>query len=189
MRHVVHVCHNGAWRVGRPEDRDAFASVLLVGEDNPQSSDPRMALWASPTGCAGDRLRGILGLPHVAYYAMWRTNLCNPTWSRPMAESRARELLYGTNPWRTVVLLGSKVAGVATKVLGTPIAPMAWVPHWYEDDDGEHEVSVACIPHPSGRNLFWNDAGNRPRARELLAKVAPSIPWGSLGEVPAEVAP
>jgi hypothetical protein len=31
------------------------------------------------------------------------------------------------------------------------------------------------LPHPSGRNLLWNDLGNRRRAEEALRRVEPWV--------------
>ena len=109
--------HLGAHRVKLNHVSDkAAATILLLGEDNPQSDDPLRALFPEPTGCAGNRLqKKIFKVDRAIYLAMWRTNLCNPTWE--LGAARARALVIAPQatsvedaaPWKTIVLLGAKV--------------------------------------------------------------------------------
>lgn len=152
---------------------DSHCSILLVGEDNPQSADPAHALWPWPRGCAGNRLMGILGLTDDQYRALWRTNLCNPTWSAKAARKRAEHLLEhdpdDSPNWGRIVMLGAKVAGVFGKIFGVKFEPF-----------GSRRLGCAgythtmvYLPHPSGRNLLWNDRDNHRRAREVMRVIAP----------------
>jgi hypothetical protein len=75
--------------------------VILVGENNPYSSDPEFALYCHPPGCAAYRLRRILGLPQHQYLALHRTNLCDGAWSiwnQPQVQERARQILRELAP-------------------------------------------------------------------------------------------
>jgi hypothetical protein len=80
--------------------------VLLVGEDNPLSVEPEFSLYCYPPGCAGYRLRRILGLPQHQYLALHRTNLCVGGWSKPQATKRVWELLSPEAPWNVTAIAG-----------------------------------------------------------------------------------
>ncbi len=136
--------------------------ILIVGEDNPHSADPRYALYPHPPGCAGHRLcRDVLGYEFRADYLKEfdRTNLCSGTWSTTEARVRALDLLESGRP---MVLLGAKVA----RAFGLEFAPF----------------SVACgaalmavLPHPSGRCRVWNEPGSFARARATVATLAEMV--------------
>lgn len=160
---------------------EACGRVLLVGEDNPLSQDPRYALYHEPRGCAGGRLQArILGVQaRQTYLPMWRTNLCAVGWDPVVAVCRAVELCVGRPSWGVIVMLGTKVAvafergtGVQVDSLGEPARSSI---------DGP---ILVAIPHPSGRNLAWNDRANVQTARAILREVAPDIPWGELEASP-----
>lgn len=181
--------HNGAhcqdwW----PLTERRTARVLLVGEDNPHSEDPRRALHFHPPGAAGDRLRRILGLDKATYLSLWRVNLCVGRWSTLRARDRAGDLLLDvTAPWSVVVMLGAKVAsacgyphGLMTcahatvRVEEVEYGEAGWV---RQAADGE--FMAVSLPHPSGRCRVWNDASSAERARMTMRAVAPELPWGS----------
>ena len=148
--------------------------ILFLGEDNPYGSDPEFALYCYPPGCAGYRLRRILGLPQHQYLALNRANLCDGTWSNKRAKQRALELLTPPASWNVMVLLGRKVTEtfehVALDVVPlVPFATRVCCPG----------MTLVSLPHPSGRNLVWNQPQARERARQILREVAPEIPWGS----------
>lgn len=151
--------------------------VLLVGEANPYGSAPEFALYCHPPGCAGYRLRRILGLAQYQYLGLHRTNLCPTDWSLREARRRAQLLVADPSaPWRVVVMLGRKVSdafeydqpffthGVASRTDG--------------------EMILVSLPHPSGRNTgSWS--GQAPmRARQILRELAPELPWGSADDPP-----
>lgn len=151
------------------------ASVLFVGEDNPQSSDPRHALYPYPPRCAGERLcNQILGLDTATYLACWRTNLCAGRWSKPQARVRA-ELLLNTyiGPWRVIVLLGAKVREAFSvadqEVIKIPVFFSAY---------SSAVRTLVSLPHPSGRNLVWNNPAAGESAHKLLRDLVPSL-WES----------
>jgi hypothetical protein len=148
--------------------------VALLGEDNPYGADPEFALYNYPPGCAGYRLRRILGLPQHQYLALHRINLCDGTWSNARARERALELLTPSVPWRVMVLLGRKVTETFVKVAldDVPLVPFA-------SRTCCPGMTLVSLPHPSGRNAGpWS--GKAPmRAREILRDLVPEIPWGS----------
>jgi hypothetical protein len=171
--------------------------ILLVGEDNPQSVADEHALYPAPYGCAGHRLQSaILAIDEMRYLSIWRTNLClGERWSAAKAHARA-EILLGLRmsltttspssdtPWRTIVILGSKVAGVFSRILpsGAPFEPFTryrWAPG---------DVDIVALPHPSGRCQVWNDRRRAVDARQIMravesvegGPVCGATPWGEL---------
>jgi hypothetical protein len=173
------------------------ASILFVGEDNPQSTAPEHALYNYPPRCAGNRLQErILGLHEDLYLACWRTNRCVGGWSMKVARERALRVLFQEDaPWSVIVMLGRKVAeAFAVVVGGTPLSPFKFfasapaisarlsmnrdfVPN--DEDDASYPTLIS-LPHPSGRNLIWNDPQVALNARAMLRQIAPEMPWGGL---------
>lgn len=164
-----------------PEERKL--RVVLVGEDNPQSTDPRAALWDDPPGCAGARLRDILGLDRRTYRRVTRVNLCNPTWNGRAARKEAGRLLKEHKD-DLLVLLGRRV-GNAFGLTGWPLMRLGSI--WTFDGRATlpGSVQVALLPHPSGLNLLWNDPRAVQDARYLLREAGADLPVPE----PAEDAP
>jgi hypothetical protein len=138
---------------------------LIVGMNNPLSLDPWYALYPLPEGCAGHRLYSMLAevLPTVTmrdYVRRFeRVNLVSGPWDATAARSRAEELrpsLAG----RHVILLGQEVA----KAFGID-------PHYSWVCDEEDDATFYLLPHPSGRNLLYNDPGRRAHAGKILANL------------------
>lgn len=175
-------------------DEVAGCRVLLLGEDNPQSSEPEHALYPYPEGCAGNRLQSdILQVETSTYLGLWRTNLCCPSWSTKAARARAAALLELRDPpWDTIVMLGAKVAGIVGRPNMEPFescrrvaAPEPGVAVRF-DLFGEAfapipgELQLVYLPHPSGRCRAWNDPGAAARARMVMRSCVPEINWGEL---------
>jgi len=122
------------------------------------------ALWPFPVGVAGDRLaHRILRLKTSTYLQLWRTNLCNPRWSAPLAARRAQVLLAAIGElWDVIVLLGRKVATMFD----------------YRRGFYTYQGPLVSIPHPSGVSREWNDPDAAQVARMMLYQVAPAVPWG-----------
>jgi hypothetical protein len=150
--------------------------VILVGEDNPYGSDPAFALYCYPPGCAGYRLRRILGLPQHQYLALHRKNLCDSAWTKKAAETRVFEILSPAAPWNVVVLLGRKVTKAFASVAlddadFVPFSTKVCCPG----------MTLVSLPHPSGANAgSWSGDKPRDRAREIMREVAPELPWGAI---------
>ena len=134
--------------------------VLLVGESNPHSSDPRYALWPRPVGATGDRLCKILCIDAAAYLRTYdRVNLCTSRWNA----RDARDITSGLHH-RVRILLGCKVAeahGIKD-----------WVPFQIYDLGS---CRALALPHPSGRCRYWNDPEASHRARAMAAELVD--PW------------
>lgn len=89
----------------------------------------------------------------------------------PLAE--VREALRNRPPARSVVYLGRELARLAAVLEGWPAA-LAPCTTW-QLPDGRRR---AWIPHPSGRNRWYNDPANVARASAFLAALAAGPPQG-----------
>lgn len=131
--------------------------------NNPISINPKYALYPLPTGCAGNRLWKVL---HDVNHATLRgyvetfdrTNLVVGPWDREKARVRAAVLVHERQD-ATTVLLGLDVQ----RAFGISAKPL------------EHEylgtAHFICVPHPSGRNPWYNDPTNRRKVGLLLAEL------------------
>lgn len=132
--------------------------VHFVGMNNPYGADPRHALYPWPPTSAGGRLYGMvseaIGWTRGQYVdGIDRLNLVEGPWSAASARDRASELL--DELWgRRVVMLGGAVAE-AFRLRAHPI--LQWRDGWF-----------AVLPHPSGRNRWYNEASNRAAAVAFL---------------------
>ena len=136
--------------------------LILVGELNPHNQDPLVALFPLPEHCAGGRLRKILGISLARYLGLARRNLCAGKWT--MTEARRAAQATVDEGWDAIVMLGARVRAAFHLTARVPAFTAS--------------APFVSLPHPSGRNLIWNDPGRIQEARELLSRVAPAIPWG-----------
>lgn len=167
--------------VGRPRERQddhgeavvwlvqvqEMTRPLLVGEDNPHSADPRMALYPLPAGAAGSRLAAHLGLEVGSYLdAFDRTNLCTGGWNLREARASAERVLVARAGRGTLILLGARVCS-AFRVPFKPFEPFELVRRV-----GARALVArgVVLPHPSGRCRVWNDRESAPRAKEAVAR-------------------
>lgn len=140
---------------------------VLVGMNNPISSDPAHALFPYPPGCTGHRLLTMLQsrVPSVTrrqYLARFdRRNVVGyKIFDMRMAKECAGQLereFWGSG--RTVVLLGEDTR----RAFGHPrllLHPQVIGGATYRQ-----------IPHPSGRNLWYNDDENRAVVAALLEEL------------------
>lgn len=141
--------------------------LVIVGESNPYGG-PDLALYHLPREASGNRLREHLGLTDAAYAAIPKVNLCAGPWRLATARARAMELIL---EYDVLVLLGVKVR----QAFGGP-------PLWEAHKTPFGRVLLA-LPHPSGLNRAWNEHRARARARVLVRRHAPWVPWG---EVPLD---
>lgn len=140
---------------------------ILIGMNNPVSSKPGHELFPYPPGCTGHRLLTMLqtrvpGVTRHMYLDRFERRNLVPykIWDRETAEINAgiveREL-WGSG--RTVVLLGEDVR----RAFGHPRSLL------------HPQVIGGCtwrqVPHPSGRNLWFNDASNREMVAMLLEEL------------------
>lgn len=138
---------------------------LLLGMNNPHHDDPRYDLYPSPKGCTGWRIWKMLSdrtgaTKHDYVQQFSRRNLVRGRkWRRDRVEAAALQVTFFAKPGTTVVLLGDEVRRAMNLVLGGRVDKILIHPQVV---DG---VVYRCVPHPSGRNRFYND----PAARELVA--------------------
>lgn len=137
---------------------------VLVGMNNPLSSEPTHALFPHPAGCTGHRLYEMLksrvpGVTRRQYLdAFDRRNVVSAkSYDKQLAREGASALyneFFGTG--RTVVLLG------ADTVVAFGLPRLLLHP---QENGG---VTWRQIPHPSGRNLWFNSEENRTLVAMLL---------------------
>lgn len=141
--------------------------LLLIGQAPSRTGDPSETLL----GRIGLRLADLMGLSLDEYAARTeRMNLfdCWPgkdgkgdRWDRAAARERTKELRHLLEG-RRVLFVGRNVAD-AFGFAGLPFL------EWSSND--ELQVDAACIPHPSGIVMWWNEPDNRAAAREFLHDV------------------
>lgn len=128
---------------------------IILGMNNPVSSRPEHALFPYPPGCTGARLlkllrRRVPDATRQEYLAAFdRRNLLSKLiWSREDAREAADQFLEVSGPeliGRTVLVLGREVASL----LGLEeqlVYPLE-----------RHGAVWRQLPHPSGRNHWYNN--------------------------------
>ncbi len=143
--------------------------LLLVGMDNPQSSDPRHALFPHPPGCAGHRLWQIMQevepvVTRGMYQNIVKTNLFSigPYIKElaPMAGELLRRQIAVAG-WHAV-MLGNNAADAVMPGMRVAYPAMTWRPLG--------AGKMAWIPHLSGRNHDYNDEKFRKTVGKFLVK-------------------
>ncbi len=143
---------------------------LLLGMNNPLSDDPKYDLYPYPEGSTGWRLWKMLpdGTSRVRYLAAFeRLNLLRArAWSAAAAHAAGQEVLPRL-AGRLVIVLGSEVRAALglpraeplvrqkTAIAGSRFFTLEWIP----------------MPHPSGRNCWFNEPANYEGARRVLAEL------------------
>ena len=127
---------------------------LLVGETNPYGGADEFALYPSPPGCTGHRLcHLILQLDSDEYLERYdRANLCVGKWRITDAREAAKRL-------------GEKYCGGLKVLFGSKVCS-AWNVGFKPFTIIDAEVVI--LPHPSGLNRMWGEAGAFDRARAVL---------------------
>lgn len=146
---------------------------LLIGQAPGPNTDPDLPLFPVPRTSAGGRLCEFMGLSKGDYMARFdRINLLYafpgkykrddkfPLPKARIAADAIRPLLTG----RTVVMVGRNVANA----FGYPASETPW--HEFVTDE-RGGFTYAVIPHPSGRNHWYNAEDNVAEARAFWAKV------------------
>lgn len=165
--------HAAAWRLGRSHfDYSGDLpkpSGLLIGEAPGPNTNARLPLFPEPTNSAAARLLRYAGIEPVEWMGkLVRMNMCDGPWSESRARAgRTRAVAYlldeenfvNGKPLR-VLLLGQRVSRV-----WACHGPFGYEIHQYSEKTNVH---VAWIPHPSGRNLLYNDKKNQLRARNAV---------------------
>ena len=139
--------------------------LIIVGEANPWGG-AATALYHLPRHASGNRLREHLGLRDATYEKLRKVNLCEPAWSEKLARVTAERVLNRSGwDWDLIVMLGARVK----KAFGVP-----------KMEAFTAQGVLVALPHPSGLCRQWNEPGAPARARQLLARVAPWVPWGEV---------
>lgn len=125
--------------------------TVLVGMNNPHSSDPRFALAPHPRGVAGYNLWrmafDVCGVPRAKYMrSLQRVNLClGNTYDGKVARATAESL-------------GEELRGRRVIFLGDEVRRSFWLPKLRLFDWHKSEQFTWCqLPHPSGLNRMYND--------------------------------
>jgi hypothetical protein len=140
---------------------------LFVGEANPRSSHPRMALFPWPRNSAGGRLAALLDVTAREYLMLFeRVNLFpSPpsAWSTVAAARAAGTVLGGFPDTTLVLMLGARVAAAFG---------MADLPLWHSRMRQRSRVRTRFVrlPHPSGRSRTWNDPVAQRALRRTLRR-------------------
>lgn len=142
--------------------------IVLIGEHNPHSANPRHALYDLPVHAAGHRLRTLVfGVERTTYSRFHRANLLGVEAATP----REAQALVAWVPTGHFVLLG-RTAHEAFGLGGGDPFRLAEA----------YGRPALLLPHPSGRNRLWAEKGAFTRAAELLRAFRPDVPWGETGD-------
>lgn len=153
--------------------------VVLVGLDNPHSTDPRYALFPHPPGCSGYNLWRMLSnvddsiTRHVYLRAFERMNLFPDGPDQRLTDRRhqaASRLLtnIAAGGDASVFLFGKIVRDAVMEWKTEPfdVRTIQW---------GLSTLEVTALPHPSGLNRDYND----PSVRERAARAIIGARWPS----------
>jgi len=155
----------------------ASVGLFLVGAapGRHANHDPeRHALYPHPSGCAGERLYQMTGLGLLEYLRIPRRNVIRtyaetndgkfPALAARDGAERLRPMLAGYD----VVFMGRQVAR-AFGHDGNTILPLRLLT-WREGPTYRY----AMMPHPSGRNRWYNEEANRRLAVRFISRAARS---------------
>lgn len=132
-----------------------MSKPVLIGMNNPHTTDPRVALFPAPAGCTGHRLwvmlNGRTGALRVEYLRVFdRRNLLSQREWCPLSAAAESVDLWDSLEGRTVLVLGQ----AARRVLRLPAEPeLLWGTH--------RGVRWCSVPYPSGLNHWYNREVNR----------------------------
>lgn len=144
----------------------AYMRLILVGLSNPYSHNPSDALAPYPKGSSGRRLWKMMnkrtGITEFQYMRKFQRVNLRDFGDFPTDAERVKHLKRSFRPGDTVVLLGDELR----KLMG--LRKMLIHPQVVEG------VTYRQIPHPSGRNLFYND----PICKSLVGMLLEDLAYG-----------
>lgn len=129
-------------------------TVLLIGEAPGPAGD-----GLPLEGPVGRRLADWAGVPWEAYLELTERHNLYASDPGPWSAEDARRHAQSVFPQlvgRRTILLGRRVADA----FGIREGPFRWI--------RVGPTSVAVVPHPSGRNRYWNDPAHVDLARSFL---------------------
>ena len=132
--------------------------ILIIGEA-PSGDGPPLE------GRVGARIAEYASITEAEYLQFTdRHNLFNAPISDwvPELARRSAEDIWPSMVGRATMLLGARV------VTAFSLNPSRLHLDW-QAVDGQGTI-VSMLPHPSGRNLWWNEAENRAAARRFLER-------------------
>lgn len=159
---------------------------LLIGMNNPISTRPGHELYPLPDGCTGNRLWKMLNERTGATFSDYirtfeRRNLVRGMrYDRNSARARAYEMLCELRgSGRTVVLLGAAVREAfhfclkdsGDLLTSSPTIGEAGLPPLLVHPQEAGGCTWRQIPHPSGRNLWYNESKNREVVALLMEEL------------------
>ena len=139
---------------------------IIVGMNNPHSDDPRADLMPHPAGSAGHRLWRMLCDERPTTRAEYcrrfrRINLLRSRrWNLAEARLNLKVVMSAIPEGSEVILLGKDVQ----RVFRVRTEPMA--------KTKSRGVLFHSVPHPSGRNLFYNIEKNKRTVGRLMSRLA-----------------
>lgn len=147
---------------------------LLVGQAPGPNTDPDAPLFPFPLTSTGGRLRLLMGISRGEYVRHFdRINLFRNFPGKgkggdkfPMEKAKLlADTLAPMLTGRTIILVGRNVADAFRLDLGFH----TWASHQLRrrtfGDPGTCQLAV--VPHPSGRNHWYNTPGNKVAAKEF----------------------
>lgn len=182
------MCPEGRWPVdavriieGESRKYPGDDRPVFIGQAPSRHGDPTKPL----TGRPGRKLAELASMvPMEFYVSVVRANLLpyyvgtngnGDAFPMPEARDNALRLAKALDD-RTVVFVGRRVA----EAFGCRLDWFEWGNDYFSAPDGETVwIRYATMPHPSGRNRFWNDQENTQTARRFmteLMKTRSSVP-------------
>lgn len=156
---------------------------LLIGQAPGPNTDPDLPLFPVPATSAGGRLCQMTGLLRGEYLLQFdRINVLNffpgqvrrddkfPMSPARFAASTMKPFLAG----RVVVLVGRNVANA----FGHTAEFHEWGDMQCRRDHHKNPggCQIAIIPHPSGRNHWYNDAANKIKSQNFWREFINNLP-------------
>jgi hypothetical protein len=141
--------------------------IALVGEAPGPRTRSDCPFYPYPASSAAGRLLDCLGWTRGEYMLTFaRVNLLHdwPGPSFPVAEARAciPDIVRALAP-RPMLLMGRGVAAAFGLRPDHPLLQLTSM------KVAGIDATVAIVPHPSGRNLWYNDAVNRAKVRTFIS--------------------
>lgn len=151
---------------------------ILMGMNHPTSTKPGHELYPLPSGCTGNRLWQMLTERTQASMRQYcdtfeRRNLVRAhTFDKFVARARAFETIVELrNTGRTVVLLGNSVREAFDWAFRNHERMHPGIPPLLVHPQEAGGCTWRQVPHPSGRNLFYNEEQNRKVVALLLEEL------------------
>lgn len=153
--------------------------TLLVGLDNPHSTDPTMALFPRPIGATGDRIVKLIRSavsPYPTHHYLSDFARCNLYATGRAATGRGRTAIDHQLAGHVLLLadaLGAQNVVAFGRRVSEAFSPYcAMVPDYCKSiviKFRDRPLELFTLPYPSGRNYWYNDEKNYEQAGAVLA--------------------